>query len=508
MKILEKSVIILSRVSTQMQDLEQQTESVKRLVKLDGYKDNHIITIEDKESAVLLSEEERNGLTEMKSIILDNPGKIEVVYAYEISRISRRTEVNFSIRNFLRDNHVQLKIVTPAITVFDKDWNISPEANVMYSLFTALAENEGYIRKARLERGRKLARKQGRFTGGNLLLGYMVSSKDRKIVVDPVTSKTVKRIFNDFLNEGLSVSKISDNLYNEGILTSRNNRINRISYIGGILRNKSYTGVCPEGGFQYPKIISEEMHKLACKKLDESKSQPRENYNSDSYYAQGIIRDKETGRKLLMKKNKHAYREFNDEYCIDMNVVDSLLLYCCDYSLKNHSSSDYEELQTKVKYDIDACVRRLRNYKKRLDDYQTKMDKLEERIIFGQISDDKSNEIRKKLNLEKREIISEQNKDNDILIRLKNNLEQLNKDSLDNSYIDVYKESDKRRKELIHKEIEFAEVYKKETAHYLVNIKYRNPMLDGQIFDLYTKRRTNKIVLYGENLDIKIEKRH
>ena len=64
-KILDKSVIILSRVSTQMQDLTQQTDTVKRLAKIDGYNDNHIIIIEDKESAVLLSEEERNGLNEV-----------------------------------------------------------------------------------------------------------------------------------------------------------------------------------------------------------------------------------------------------------------------------------------------------------------------------------------------------------------------------------------------------------------------------------------------------------
>ena len=506
-KVLNKSVIILSRVSTMGQDLEQQTNAVKRLAKLDGYNDNHIILIEDKESAVLLSEEERNGLNEMKSIILDNPNKIEVVYAYEISRISRRTEVNFSIRNFLRDNHVQLKIVTPAITVFDKDWNVSPNANVMYSLFTALAENEGYIRKARFERGRKLARKKGRYTGGNILLGYDVDN-DKRIIIDPIKEKIVLRIFNDFLYEGLSASKIADNLYNEGILATRKNRINRISYICDILKNKSYTGICKDGDFQYPKIISEEMYELACKKLNDTKTLPRHTYNSDTYYAQGIIFDKETNRLLLMKKSRHTYTEFNGFYSVDMNVVDNLLLYCCDWSLKNHTNSDYEKLQTKIQDDINACVRRMNNYKKLLSDNQMKIDKLEERIIFGQISESKSTEIRKKLNNEKKEIINEQNKDKDILLGLKNNLLQLTEKTGDYTHIDVYKENHARRKELIHKEIEWIQIYKKDTAHYLANIKYRNPMLDSQIFDLYTKRKSNKIELYGEKLDINIEKIH
>lgn len=59
---MEKKAIILSRVSSMHQNLEQQTEAVLRAVHSDGYKDSNIIIIEDKESAIKLSEEERNGL--------------------------------------------------------------------------------------------------------------------------------------------------------------------------------------------------------------------------------------------------------------------------------------------------------------------------------------------------------------------------------------------------------------------------------------------------------------
>lgn len=58
--------IILSRVSTQQQDLIQQTDEVLREVHKDGFSDDNIIIIEDKESAIKLSEEERRGLNRMK----------------------------------------------------------------------------------------------------------------------------------------------------------------------------------------------------------------------------------------------------------------------------------------------------------------------------------------------------------------------------------------------------------------------------------------------------------
>ena len=44
--------IVLSRVSTQYQDLTQQTNEVLREVYKDGYRERNIIIIEDKESAI------------------------------------------------------------------------------------------------------------------------------------------------------------------------------------------------------------------------------------------------------------------------------------------------------------------------------------------------------------------------------------------------------------------------------------------------------------------------
>ena len=66
--------IILSRVSTLNQDLQQQTEDVLKFAAADGYDNNNIEIIEDKESGVKLTEEDRLGLVELKRKILANPG--------------------------------------------------------------------------------------------------------------------------------------------------------------------------------------------------------------------------------------------------------------------------------------------------------------------------------------------------------------------------------------------------------------------------------------------------
>ena len=74
-----KKVIVLSRVSTEGQDLTQQTDEVLREVYKDGYTDSNIIIIEDKESAIQLSEEERHGLNKMKEYISTNPKLLIII---------------------------------------------------------------------------------------------------------------------------------------------------------------------------------------------------------------------------------------------------------------------------------------------------------------------------------------------------------------------------------------------------------------------------------------------
>lgn len=64
-----RKAIVLSRVSTLQQDLKQQTEEILMEVYKDGFKEEEVILIEDKESAIKLSEEERRGLNKLKDYI-------------------------------------------------------------------------------------------------------------------------------------------------------------------------------------------------------------------------------------------------------------------------------------------------------------------------------------------------------------------------------------------------------------------------------------------------------
>ena len=129
-----KKCILLSRVSTQQQTLEQQTNELLRFAKNRGYSDLCIIVIEDKESAIKLDEEHRKGLIKMKEYIAGDKD-INCVICYEISRISRQQKVLFSIRDYLKERKIQLIILKPYMELLDDKGEITPTANIVFSLF-------------------------------------------------------------------------------------------------------------------------------------------------------------------------------------------------------------------------------------------------------------------------------------------------------------------------------------------------------------------------------------
>ena len=189
--------IILSRVSTDSQDIKQQTDKVLAEVKKDGFSDDDIIIIEDKESGVLLSEEERNGLNKLKQYVYK--GNIACVYTYEVSRISRRPSVLYSIRDFLIEHKVQLIILNPYMKLLKDDFTLSETATIYFGIFSSLAEQEGFIRKQRFSRGRAYKKSLGLYTGGGIPYGYYEACirrvYSRKVIKDIRRRIKGRRIF-------------------------------------------------------------------------------------------------------------------------------------------------------------------------------------------------------------------------------------------------------------------------------------------------------------------------
>ena len=383
-----KKVIVLSRVSSASQDLSQQTDEVLREVYKDGYTNSNIIIIEDKESAIKLSEEERHGLNKMKDHINNNPN-IKCVYIYELSRLSRRQLVLYSIRDFLIERKIQLICLKPYFRLLEVNGEMSQTGSLMFSLFSSLSESEMMLKKERMLRGRRRNKELGKSVGGRPIFGYSVD-KDKRFVIDPQNSLIISRIFNDYGYNNKSMKEIAVELKEEGYFTNYNINTTRLR-VHNILNQRIYIGIFP-----YPQIISEELYNLVQHNIKRC-SQNRTIRQKEPFLLKGLVCDSKTGYLLSINGALNSYfSKTHSGVSIRRSNIDPVVW--------EHSKMMYEryvmnkdKLLQQIKESYKTTAKKISVVDQEIKDIATKLERVEESYILGRISKKKSEQLRTRL---------------------------------------------------------------------------------------------------------------
>ena len=385
--------IVLSRVSSSHQDLFQQTEEVLREARKDGFTDRNIIIIENVESAIKLSEEERHGLNKMKDHINKNP-KIECVYIYELSRLSRRQLVLFSIRDFLVERKIQLICLKPYFRLLEVNGEMSQTGSLMFSLFSSLSESEMMLKQERMMRGRRRNRELGKSVGGKPPFGYDID-KEKRFIVDPQNSLVISRIFNDYGYNNKSMKDIAIELKEEGYFTSSTNTL--CLRIRTILNNPIY-----KGEFPYPKIITPELFSIVQQNISQY-NENRITRRKEPFLLKGLVCDSKTG--YILSTNGAI-----DTYFSKHHSGVSIRRSNIDPVVWEHSKVMYEryvmnkdKLLQQIKESYKTAAKKISVVDQEIKDIATKLERVEESYILGRISKKKSEQLRTRL-LEERKL--------------------------------------------------------------------------------------------------------
>lgn len=382
--------VILSRVSTVNQDLSTQTEECINECHRMGYMD--IITIEDKESAVKLDEFERNGLNDLKRTV-DNGG-IDCVVAYELSRISRRSEVNFSIRNFLQQNKVQLVVMKPYMRVFNADWTVSETANIMYSLFSALAENEGYLRKERTARGR-LKGQQGIKVTANPY-GYK-ANKHELLEINEVEARVVRTIFELYSLGCYSFRSLGEEISKRGDFPRMtDSKYNKFTWVKKIIDTRYDLGEIGTTYKKLPPIISTELWGKCQYIKEQGRVRPKHSRDVIAL-GRGLIRNKE-GFVLVPEFGRNAYRtKKGTPITLSANALESILLHFAVKYKEAHKQSDWQIAIDEINKRIVIVEKKLKKGQKAINDFKVQDERVEERYIYGKISSEKADKMHREI---------------------------------------------------------------------------------------------------------------
>lgn len=382
-----KKCIAFLRVSTHIQNIDSQKDEVINTIHRYGYTDDEILCIEQTESAIKLSIDERVSVQALFKAINEHK-TIEYVFVYEISRLTRQARMMYEIRDFLIEHKVNLHCLKPEFTLLDKNFEISQTASILFSLFTSISESEMMIKKERLHRGVMHKKSLGLHYGGSIAVGYKTDKEDR-YVIDEEGAEYVRRIFTDYV-AGKSVRKIARDLQDEGWRTDTA-YLTVVQSVLNILHREYYTG----NDGVHPAIISQELYDQAQNKCKKARvySVPKD----EVMLLKGLIYDKKSGFLLSGNKaNGCYYSKRVKGPTVSWVVIDPIIW---TFVVLRHSYRFVYERQNwlnEVDNEIERNKKIIETMKDNIEKEREVIDRIEERYIEGKITKSKADELEAK----------------------------------------------------------------------------------------------------------------
>lgn len=419
--------VFFLRVSSSSQHLESQRDELfNHFVKEDNLDENTIRVIQNKESAVKLSEEERLGIVELKELILTEG--VDTVYVSEISRIARTENVLWSLIYFLKDHRVQLKCKNPKLVLLKEDRSdLTFEARLIVGTFGALATQEAIEKRARFARGKKRLADLGRYNGGAIPFGYYVNEENHKKIEEDIHEANIVREIFNLYEQGFSQMAITKILYYRGVKgrAVRKTKNITISLVHQILTNRLLTGEPHKGRGssyerQYPQIISKEQFERC--RLIAQKNNKNASKSPVPYYGAKIIKCKSCGRNYV-STGQSGYYHCQDAYNLDKtyngypgeprctnrvtisyNVADALLW---DIAKKHECRYIFERAKSDIHHyevEIEKIKEELSELPKLELEIKDKLERMAKVYADGDISEEGYSNYRRKVKIGEQEI--------------------------------------------------------------------------------------------------------
>lgn len=160
-------------------------------------------------------------------------GKIDLIYAKEISRFARNTLDSISYIRKLLDYGVAVFFQNDNINTLDED------SEFRLVIMAGVAQDEVRKLSSRVKFGHKQAIKNGVVLGNSHFYGY--DKKGGKLVINEEEAEMIRYIFETYATGDTSTNRIEDDLYRMGYRNYKGGKINS-SVIKNIIRNPKYKG--------------------------------------------------------------------------------------------------------------------------------------------------------------------------------------------------------------------------------------------------------------------------
>ena len=480
----------------------------------DGYSKENIILIPEKESGIKLSEEERKGITTLKKHI-ENDDTINCVYLWEISRLARRQKVLMSIREYLIERKINIKIKTPTCSLLNADGTLNEGADLIFSLYSQMSEAEMRTKIERFRRTKKVNSEKMKFSGGKIMFGYKVD-ENGYYQIDDEQAEIIRLIYNLYINNNLGTLKLLKELNERGYPLKG-------FQIDKILSNTAYIGFkeYPNGNNRkYPPIITPAIFEQAQRKKEENKTNTDKS-RKHIWLCAKLIKCTECGGYMMANAGArvysckaHTHKNFYNKNCsnktsANISAVDGIAWHYAKSLYVNEKLEDIEKqiannetqiaiLQEKIKASDIITAEFDRQEKRITDAYQSKFSSMtkeqfdeklknvyDERIEFEKKITEFHNEIQK-LNDEIL-FLKKDRKEKSVVQKLKDRLKIMQQDI-----------SQEEKYNIVHRYIKYIEI-QEATLYYHTNEFYEVSIHRERTTPNDKARKAREIKIYGVN---------
>lgn len=385
------NVAIYARVSTQRQaktgySIPTQIEACKKKAYEIGA-DNIREYVDDGYSGAYL---ERPALDDLRDALAAK--LYEAVIIYDTDRLARDMMVLLIVTEEIEKN--------AKLIFVNSEYSHSPESQLFYKIKGSFAEYERLKIQDRMNRGRRGKLKNGRPIKDSKILGY--DFIDGKFVINPEEAKTVKQIFQLYLDTAGGYSKISTKLFEQGILSVSGKKFSKAS-LHAILHRENYTGkyyayttyrkrtgansskLIHRDSSEWipmrcPQIIPQEMFDAVQRKLESNRNKRIREGKHNALF-QGLLYCGVCGRKMYMARykgvdyyicgtQKERLGKCTNRICntktLDAVIWETIMDICKnEYSLKKHikkiNSTPKTDSATTIQNKLDKIAETRKN---------------------------------------------------------------------------------------------------------------------------------------------------
>ena len=433
-----KKVVAWFRVSTTNQDTEMQKRAVYDAIYQDKYTDADIITIEGVGASAIkvdaLYKQKMNQLFDLME-----SGTVCRVYAWALDRLGRDDKELTYLRWKLDETGVELRTLD-GVTIDNSTDNADTKMmqKFMMTFKSLIAADEMRKKQKRMSEGRVLRKAEG-FLTHEAKFGWDKVKVGRryKAVVNEEQAALIRRVYKMYL-DGMPANAIGKQLRDEGIINRKGKRGN-CCFVWKILNDTDYTG-----SVEYPAIVNRGDYEHAQERLRSSHTEVRYQYDDGLiWYGKHILYH--NGLKMHITNRDGAYKSADDKGTLNINVVDSLLLWLAD-KYQREFEIDKDEMR-------DVLRQRIATYRKQLgiieaerEDIQKRIRKANNQYDADALTDEQYKAKIKVINAEKREL---GDRERHTLTMIDDTENEIKNREHPRKWVDIYSLSDARRAEII-----------------------------------------------------------